>query len=215
MEGNLKKITLEIPAGELEKIGLNYLDFAESKDQSIVVIDGLKISSETCVNIWQVPKDAILNRERLGITELSKIKTTDGKTTFLVKKHPTKLTLMLEKHSLYYEFPIQITHCLAKVAVTGISADITKFLQELDELGVKYRVTLAADYITQSDIISNLTARQKESLNLALKDGYFKTPRETNAHILADKMGIKHTTFLQHLRRAQEKILKMVIDDAS
>jgi len=214
MEGNLKKITLEIPGGELEKIGLNYLESLDSSAQSIDVIDGLKISRETCVNIWQVPKDTRLNRKRLGITELSKIKTKDDKTTYLVKKEPTKLTLMLEKHSLYYEFPLQITKDMARLSVTGMSGEITRFLSALDELGVKYKVALAADYITQSSLLSNLTERQREALNLALREGYFKTPRETNAHLLAEKMGIKHTTFLQHLRRAQEKILKMVTDDA-
>ncbi len=214
MEGNLKKITLEIAAGELEKIGLNYIEFLEGRCQSIEVTDGLKISSEICVNIWQVPKDAVINQNRLGITELSKVKTRDGKTTYLVKKRPTKLTLMLEEHNVYYEFPLQITEHFARLSVTGMSGEIAKFLSELDELGVKYKVTLAADYITQNDIISNLTARQKETLQIALREGYFKTPRETNAHILADKMGIKHTTFLQHLRRAQEKIFKKVTDNA-
>lgn len=214
MEGNLKKITLVIPSGELKKIGLNYLESGCEADLEIEVTDGLKISSETCVNIWQIPKDATLNRKRLGITEQTLVKSGSEKSTFLIRKQPTKLTLMLEKHSLYYEFPIQITPCLAKIAITGISADITKFLRELDELGVKYRVTMAADYITQKGLLSTLTERQREALQTALKEGYFKTPRKTNAHILAGKMGIKHTTFLQHLRRAQEKILKMVADNA-
>lgn len=214
MEGNLKKITLEIAADELKKIGLNYLERIGCSGQSIVVTDGLKISGETCVNIWQVPKGAVINRKLLGITELSKVKTREAKTTYLVKKRPTKLTLLLEEHNVYYEFPLQITEQFARLSVTGMSGDITKFLSALDELGVKYRVILAADYITQSNILSTLTARQMEILQIALREGYFKTPRETNAHILADKIGIKHTTFLQHLRRAQEKILKMVINNA-
>lgn len=210
----MKKITLVIPSGELKKIGLNYLEAVEGSGQSIEVTDGLKITGESCVNIWQVTKDTVINQKRLGITELSKIKTIDGKTTFLVKKEPTKLTLMLEKHNVYYEFPIQITEQSLRLSVTGMSGEITKFLSALDELGVKYKVALAADYITQSSLLSTLTARQKETLQLALREGYFKTPRKTNAHILAGKMGIKHTTFLQHLRRAQEKILKMVADNA-
>jgi predicted DNA binding protein len=214
MEGNLKKITLVIATDELGKIGLNYLEALEGGGQSIEITDGLKISSETCVNIWQVQKETTINRKRLGITELSKVKTRDGKTTYLVKKRPTKLTLLLEKHNIYYEFPLQIDCESANVSITGLSKEISKFLSALESLGVRFRVTLAADYITQTDILSTLTNRQKEALLIALREGYFKTPRETNAHILAEILGIKHTTFLQHLRRAQEKILKKVADNA-
>ncbi len=213
MEGNLKEIVIEISHGQLEKIGLDYID--GSKD--MIILDGLKISKEVCVNVWKIPKTANIERakKRLGITELSKIHQTKKQNIFLVKKRPSKLTLLLEKNNLYYEFPIEINKEGARITIRGESDDLNIFFSELDKTGLEYNVKQARDYMTQSDILSSLTEKQRNALILALKEGYFKTPRKTDAHALAKKLGIRHTTFLQHLRRAQEKILERVANNAS
>jgi len=52
-----------------------------------------------------------------------------------------------------------------------------------------------------------LSARQLEVFELAREHGYYEWPREISACDLAEKMGITKTTLLEHLRKAEGKIL--------
>lgn len=54
---------------------------------------------------------------------------------------------------------------------------------------------------------SHLTARQREVFLLARSRGYYEYPRETTARELAAELGISKTTLLEHLRKAEAKLL--------
>jgi len=56
-----------------------------------------------------------------------------------------------------------------------------------------------------------LTAEQREALVLALRRGYFATPRETNMDDLAAELGISQQAFSDRIRRGEEKILRNVL----
>ncbi|RJT07979.1 helix-turn-helix domain-containing protein [Halococcus sp. IIIV-5B] len=52
-----------------------------------------------------------------------------------------------------------------------------------------------------------LSSRQQEVISLAHAQGYFDWPRDTELEPLAEQLDISHTTFLEHLRKAEAKIL--------
>lgn len=52
-----------------------------------------------------------------------------------------------------------------------------------------------------------LSERQREVIELARQRGYYEWPRETNASDLAEELGISKTTLLEHLRKAESKII--------
>jgi hypothetical protein len=52
-----------------------------------------------------------------------------------------------------------------------------------------------------------LSERQREVFELAQREGYYKWPRECSASDLADALDISKTTLLEHLRKAESKIL--------
>ncbi|RJT07186.1 helix-turn-helix domain-containing protein [Halococcus sp. IIIV-5B] len=52
-----------------------------------------------------------------------------------------------------------------------------------------------------------LTPRQREVLELARNRGYYEWPRHVSARELAGELGISKTTFLEHLRIAESKLL--------
>jgi PAS domain S-box-containing protein len=60
--------------------------------------------------------------------------------------------------------------------------------------------------------LDSLTERQKTALKLAYENGFFKTPREKTGEEISESMGITATTFHQHLRSAEEKIVDAIID---
>lgn len=59
--------------------------------------------------------------------------------------------------------------------------------------------------------VFDLTNEQREALVLAVKRGYFATPRETSMSELADELGISQQAFSDRLRRGNEKILQNVL----
>jgi predicted DNA binding protein len=59
--------------------------------------------------------------------------------------------------------------------------------------------------------LSNLTPKQSEVLKGALEFGYFDSPRRVDSRELAKRLGIAQSTLLEHLRKAQTKILRQVL----
>jgi predicted DNA binding protein len=53
----------------------------------------------------------------------------------------------------------------------------------------------------------HLSSRQREAFLLARSRGYYEYPRATTARDLASELGISKTTFLEHLRKAEAKLL--------
>ncbi len=54
---------------------------------------------------------------------------------------------------------------------------------------------------------STLSERQREVFELARRRGYYTWPREVSASDLADELGISKATLLEHLRKAEAKLL--------
>jgi PAS domain S-box-containing protein len=57
-----------------------------------------------------------------------------------------------------------------------------------------------------------LTEKQEEALRTATLSGFFDRPQETNATDVADTLGVSHSTFLHHVRKAEEKIFREAFD---
>jgi hypothetical protein len=54
---------------------------------------------------------------------------------------------------------------------------------------------------------STLSERQREVFELAQRRGYYSWPRQTSASDLADDLDVSKTTLLEHLRKAESKLL--------
>lgn len=81
--------------------------------------------------------------------------------------------------------------------------DLRAMIEAFDDIGT---VTLGS--VSQfSESASRLTDRQYEVIERALERGYFEWPRETDSEALAAELGISRATFLEHLRKAQSKLL--------
>ena len=63
-----------------------------------------------------------------------------------------------------------------------------------------------------SAIEDELTDRQREALQTAFIGGFFDWPRGSSGEDIADIMGINQSTFLQHLRAAERKVLGVLLD---
>lgn len=60
-------------------------------------------------------------------------------------------------------------------------------------------------------LMPNLTKNQKQALELAIKAGYYRTPRKIGLRGLAKMSKISLATFQEHLRKAEEKLIPNIL----
>ncbi|WP_158059339.1 helix-turn-helix domain-containing protein [Halorussus halophilus] len=63
------------------------------------------------------------------------------------------------------------------------------------------------------DRTATLSPRQAEIVETALDEGYFDWPRRIDAEELAERFDIAHSTLLEHLRKAEKKLLEEALSD--
>jgi hypothetical protein len=55
-----------------------------------------------------------------------------------------------------------------------------------------------------------MTAKQAESLLVAVDSGYYSVPRKTRFDDIARRMGTPRTTYEEHVRKAESKVINSV-----
>ena len=65
----------------------------------------------------------------------------------------------------------------------------------------------------RDDALDRLTDRQREAVLAAYHAGFFEWPRESAGEEVAADMGVSQPTFVEHLRRAESKLLDALLDD--
>ncbi|MFB6254679.1 MAG: helix-turn-helix domain-containing protein, partial [Halobacteriaceae archaeon] len=88
-------------------------------------------------------------------------------------------------HDLNDEHPVQVD---AKREIESIAPDVPLLMLD--------------------SALPNLSNRQREALRTAIEGGYYEIPRETTTEEMATELGISRRTFEEHLRRAENQIVK-------
>jgi predicted DNA binding protein len=63
-------------------------------------------------------------------------------------------------------------------------------------------------------LMPNLTDKQKNAIELAIKEGYYSSPRKTNLRKLAKIMKCSLSTYEQHIRVAEQKLIPDILSYA-
>ncbi len=61
--------------------------------------------------------------------------------------------------------------------------------------------------ISANALVGELTEKQVLALLSALSQGYYRVPKKATADEIASRMGVPRTTFEEHLRKAESKVL--------
>lgn len=64
--------------------------------------------------------------------------------------------------------------------------------------------------LTSGSIIAGLTGKQIDALAKAYQMGYFETPARIDADAMAKRVGLSRSTFAEHLRKAESKVLSNI-----
>lgn len=61
--------------------------------------------------------------------------------------------------------------------------------------------------LTADALFSDLTGKQTDALLTAYRNGYYKLPRKADVKTIASKEGVPRTTFQEHLKKAENKLV--------
>ncbi|MDP2925339.1 MAG: helix-turn-helix domain-containing protein [Nanoarchaeota archaeon] len=104
----------------------------------------------------------------------------------------------------YYEFASWNREAINKI----ISAVEKNYQGQL----LKLKETKKYD-IYMPKILPKLSDKQKEAISIAVKEGYYNFPRKIELKDLAKLSKLSFSTFREHLRRAENKILPLMYRD--
>jgi hypothetical protein len=151
--------------------------------------------------------------------EVIPIDTHRKRTLCFVKGHYepgyTKLLLFTTKEFLcFIEFPIHTTKDHGSFTLVGPPQEVSKLIEFMKEWGSEMEIVGIMDYNPKDrGVLSVLTEKQLTSLKHAYSRGFFDFPRKRDARDLSKDLGIRHTTFLTHLRRGQRRIFSYLLQD--
>jgi predicted DNA binding protein len=121
----------------------------------------------------------------------------------------------LLQHGFVHSAPVRIEDGREEWQV-GFAGDRTEIQDQLDCVREEADAEVSISSITSSDSgarspreqrLDTLTAAQREVFEHARETGYFEWPRGTSTRELADDLDISKTTLLEHLRKAEAKLL--------
>ena len=165
------------------------------------------------------------------IDEISKIKGMVEKSSdlhnahFFVKKCFCKaedsVTRILDEFDLLQISPIIYRHGWEYYRVIAFRhEDLKALMQRFETRGLKYEILRKVDFdgfiagsltLTADALFSDLTEKQMDALLTAYSNGYYNLPRKANVQDIAHKKKVSRTTYQEHLKKAENKLVASLV----
>ena len=122
-----------------------------------------------------------------------------------------------EKYNTLYQPPTVHRQGWEHYSVIAFDeSNVRALLQDLEgdrDVDVLSKTTITEQQIPHSmlapvdQLFEDVTDRQMAALRLALESGYYEQPRKTSLRALAEQTAVARSTYEEHLRKAENKIL--------
>jgi predicted DNA binding protein len=96
-------------------------------------------------------------------------------------------------------------------SMMGGPGDLKKALRAMKFVGKVHEVSFHKAVFEEHSALSLLTEKQKEIVIEAMKNGYYDYPRKIDAGGVAEKVGVTKATALEHLRKAEGRLMKSLL----
>ncbi len=203
-EGNVLQCCIPF-AGMVERFEVisifNFTPATHTEVCNITLVDG--------IGIEEIKSDFI--------TDLIVLRNEGRDYTCLVKgKFSDEISRFIGKFDLKLEYPIIFGGDKCQFSMIGSSEELFNIITAARENGWGFEVLSVQKYDPHvSSVFSALTGKQKEILLQAYNNGYFDNPRKVNAGELAKKIGMHKTTLLEHLHKAEKRLIGHIIEHTS
>ncbi len=208
-EKELIKAGIELPP--LKKIkSLELLYFLRQDDKESAVISRVELKDpaskmEDLIGSGLLEDAQVIEREKNG-----------AYIVFSRNAAPSFSTLLnyIGVEGGYLFPPLGIIDGKVRFSFLGNESQITDFMQKIDAIAIHYRVILLTDAnFSPISPLSQLTEKQQEVLLSAYKWGYYDIPRKITSEELAKKLKLVDSTVVEHLRKAELRLIKQIIEN--
>lgn len=214
----MRRLILEVSEKELTKIGIKMPQFQKIK--SLELLYFLRQDQEEFAAISRVEfKDQATKVEELltngflfeaQVLEQQK----NCAYTVFIRGGPSLSSILnsIGVKNGYLFPPVGIRDGKIKISFLGSESQVREFLKKVDASGIRYKVVLLTDAeFSPTSPLNQLTEKQREILTTAYKLGYYDIPRKINSEQLAKKLNIGDSTLVEHLRKAERRLLASIL----
>lgn len=217
----MRKMTIEFSPDEAMREAMRTL-FEDI--YSYEVLEMLKVDHEQgmCVDLIEVEL-----KEHLSIDDLAFI----GKMEILnvlrsVGNRHTVLVKYIEEEEgleLFREFdldliivpPSKVSEDRYVNTCIGTNENLNRYVGLINEhIGKIENISMKQAVYERGELLSILTDKQRDALVTAHRYGYYEYPRRINSTKLAEKVDISKPTLVQHLRKAEGRIMDEILAGA-
>jgi hypothetical protein len=126
------------------------------------------------------------------------------------------ITKFIRKYGSRMEHPIIFENDCLTFSMVGEPEDLHSFVTDAAKNGWGLEVLSVYDYNPHiNGIFDVLTPKQKTILLESYRSGFFDHPRRINAEALAEKMGMHKTTLLEHIHKAEKRLIGHILEQAA
>jgi predicted DNA binding protein len=112
---------------------------------------------------------------------------------------------------IIYSTPMIISEEKHIYSCIGDHENLIKFLDFIKTMGTIKNMTFKRAVYQKHDILTILTEKQKEILITAHRYGYYDYPKKINSEELSEKVDISRATMVEHLRKAEGRIVNEIL----
>ena len=202
-----------------EKLTKNF-DFLLDKVESIELLELLKIDFKKRIKMAIA---AIILKEGYELEDLKMpeyveifnvLQKKDNRYVCLIKtKYFKSLSSLAKKFNIdiIWDTPSIFTKEKMVISVTGNVENLKKVMELFKQVGEIKKTSFVKSMYNEQTILSCLTEKQREVIVTAKRNGYYNYPRKINSEELSRKIGLSKPTVVQHLRKAEERIISNIL----
>lgn len=194
------------PTTEGESVNGLFTAFGQTTDEVETLIEEVRKSS--------LAGEVLELQERFGRRDSSSLPGNVVREFFLEYDPEDMICPTLLKHGFVHSAPVRIENGQEYWEV-GFAGDRDEIETAIDHICEDGSAEVSVETVTSTPTggserkhrMDALTTTQREVFELARKRGYYQWPRGVSTRELADALDISKTTMLDHLRKAESKLL--------
>jgi predicted DNA binding protein len=205
---------------KIDRFLMKNFDFLLEKVESIELLELLKLDFEKRIKMAIA---AINMKEGCNIKDIKMphyveifnvLERNGNRYICLIKaKYFKNLSSLAKKFNIdiIWDTPSIFTKEKMVVSVTGNEENLKKILELFKQVAQVKKISLVKSTYKEQSILSCLTDKQREIFIAAKKNGYYNYPRKINSQELSKRVGLSKPTVVQHLRKAEDRIVSNIL----
>jgi len=125
---------------------------------------------------------------------------------FMMNEYGDQLT-----KDIIWDTPMYVDGDEVVLSCIGAKEELKMFLDLMESMGEIEKISFTKATYDSKDLISTLTEKQKEVIELAKKKGYYDYPRGITIEELSKELNISKSTTSEHLRKAEQRLMSEIL----